>query len=137
MTSSDVFITIEGFGSTSLVQVGSNFFLNNISSGTGPELKYSGAAELINFGAFLAFLGVNLAVIREFVFRPPPGHKRNWMYDLVLPALAFVFCLYIWLSLPKAAKLVGGCWLGAGLIYTAIKTRGFRDTPVMLDLSGA
>jgi amino acid transporter len=100
------------------------------------SLKYAGAAELINFGAFLAFLGVNLAVIREFVFRPPHDHKRNWIYDLILPALAFIFCLYIWLSLPKAAKLVGGCWLAVGLIYTSIKTRGFRNTPVMLDLSG-
>jgi amino acid transporter len=100
-------------------------------------LKYEGAAELINFGAFVAFLGVNLAVIREFVFRQPPGHKRNWFADLVLPGIAFVFCLYIWLNLATPAKLVGGCWLAVGLIYTAIKTRGFRDTPVMLDLSGA
>ena len=35
---------IESFGSTSLVEVGNNFFLDNISSGTGPELKYGGAA---------------------------------------------------------------------------------------------
>jgi serralysin len=34
---------IESFGSTSLVQVGSNYFLNSIASGTGPELKYGGA----------------------------------------------------------------------------------------------
>jgi amino acid transporter len=100
-------------------------------------LNYAGAAELINFGAFLAFLGVNLAVIREFVFRPPAGHKRNWLYDLVVPGLAFVFCLAIWLHLPKPAKMVGGLWCAAGIIYTAIKTRGFRRTPVMLDLSGA
>ena len=33
---------IESFGSTSLVEVGSNYFLNSISSGTGPELKASG-----------------------------------------------------------------------------------------------
>jgi len=30
---------IESFGSTSLVQVGTNYYLDNISSGTGPELK--------------------------------------------------------------------------------------------------
>ena len=35
---------IESVGSTSLVQVGNNFFLDSISSGTGPELKYAGAA---------------------------------------------------------------------------------------------
>ena len=34
---------IEAFGSTKLVQVGSNFFLNPVAGGTGPELKYSGA----------------------------------------------------------------------------------------------
>ncbi len=34
---------IEALGSTSLAQVGQNFFLNNIGSGSGPELKYNGA----------------------------------------------------------------------------------------------
>src|SRR5439155_1171089 len=33
---------IEAFGSTSLVKVGSNFFLDSISSGSGPELKVAG-----------------------------------------------------------------------------------------------
>lgn len=32
---------IESFGSTKLVQVGSNFYLDNIGSGAGPELKYN------------------------------------------------------------------------------------------------
>ena len=34
----------EAFGSTSLVKVGNNFYLDNISSGTGPELKSAGVA---------------------------------------------------------------------------------------------
>jgi hypothetical protein len=96
-------------------------------------LTYEGAAELINFGAFLAFMGVNLAVIREFVFRPPAGHRRRWTIDLLLPGLAFVFCLWIWWRLPLPAKKVGGIWCGLGLIYTAIKTRGFRRPPVMIN----
>ena len=100
-------------------------------------LKYEGAVELVNFGAFLAFMGVNAAVIREFFFRPPPGHKRNWFLDLVVPALAFLFCLWIWWMLKPAAKIVGGTWCGLGLIYTAIRTRGFRKQPVILDLSGS
>jgi hypothetical protein len=35
---------IEALGSTSLVQLGNNYYLDSISSGTGPELKYGGAA---------------------------------------------------------------------------------------------
>ncbi|HSU57054.1 MAG TPA: APC family permease [Candidatus Dormibacteraeota bacterium] len=100
-------------------------------------LNYEKAATLINFGAFLAFLGVNAAVIRELMFRPPPGHKRNWLFDLVSPALAFGFCLWIWLSLPTLAKVVGGIWCGLGIIYAAINTRGFTKEPAMLDLSGS
>src|ERR1700687_5692062 len=33
---------IEAFGFTKLVQVGNNYFLDSISTGTGPELKYQG-----------------------------------------------------------------------------------------------
>jgi putrescine importer len=100
-------------------------------------LPYADAATLINFGAFLAFMGVNLSVIRSFFFRPPAGHARNWLLDLLVPAAAFVFCLWIWVSLPVLAKVVGGIWCAAGLVYTAIKTRGFRTQPVMMDLSGS
>ncbi|RXG97733.1 M10 family metallopeptidase C-terminal domain-containing protein [Bradyrhizobium zhanjiangense] len=34
--------TIEAFGSTSVVQSGGNYYLNNISTGSGPTLKYQG-----------------------------------------------------------------------------------------------
>src|SRR5580692_1956135 len=39
-------------GSTSVVEVGNNFFLDSVSSGSGPELKYAGAAAVAGqFGA--------------------------------------------------------------------------------------
>ena len=44
---------IEASGSTSLVQVGNNYFLDAISSGSGPELKSGGAAVTAGqFGAW-------------------------------------------------------------------------------------
>ena len=100
-------------------------------------LDYEKAATLVNFGAFIAFMGVNAAVIREFFCRPPAGHKRNWLLDIVLPGLAFIFCFSLWISLPTPAKVVGGIWCLAGIIYTAGKTDDFRKPPVMMDLSGA
>ncbi|MBM3888749.1 MAG: APC family permease [Verrucomicrobia bacterium] len=111
-----------------------NIWLIGIVALTGALwLDYERSATLINFGAFLAFLGVNLAAIREFVFRPPAGHKRNWLADLISPGLGFLFCLAIWCSLPTPAKTVGGIWCAVGLIYAAINTRGFRRQPVMID----
>ena len=38
---------VEAFGSTSLAQVGSNYFLDPVGGGIGPELKISGAAVVV------------------------------------------------------------------------------------------
>ena len=42
ITDTPAITVIEAFGSTSLVQVGNNYFLNPVAGGTGPELKSVG-----------------------------------------------------------------------------------------------
>ena len=98
-------------------------------------LNYERATELVNFGAFLAFMGVNAAAIRMYWFNPPPDYRRQWLTDLVVPALAFAFCFWIWWSLPKPAQIAGGIWFVVGVLYAAIQTRGFRRRPAMIDFS--
>jgi hypothetical protein len=49
---------IEAFGSTSLVQIGNNYFLNPVAGGTGPELAYGGTALVAGqFGSSWTVLG--------------------------------------------------------------------------------
>jgi len=83
---------------------------------------YERAAELLNFGAFLAFMGVNLAAVRTF-WR---AEHRNIVRDVLLPIFGFLFCLAIWWNLPRPAQLAGGAWLAVGVLQLALKTRGFR-----------
>ncbi len=97
-------------------------------------LNYERAAELINFGAFLAFMGVNASVIRTFYVRGVPGQRRL-LADLLLPLAGFLFCLLIWWNLSNAAKITGGLWFAVGLAYDAVLTRGFRKTPAALETS--
>jgi hypothetical protein len=52
-----------------------------------------------------------------------------------MPLIGFVFCLWIWLGLKTPAKIVGGVWFLAGLVYAAIRTRGFRTRPIMIDFT--
>jgi amino acid transporter len=99
-----------------------------------PWLDYELAATLLNFGAFLAFMGVNLATIAEYYFRRREG-RPGIIADLLLPGLGFLFCLAIWLFLPTPAKVAGGVWLLIGLVYDAIKSRGFRRSPAVIDFS--
>ncbi len=50
---------IEQLGSTSLLQAGNNYYLDNNSTGLGPELKYAGAAVTANeFSNTIAPVGV-------------------------------------------------------------------------------
>jgi putrescine importer len=95
-------------------------------------LDYERAAEIINFGAFLAFIGVNAAAIKTFYFGRSVN-DRSFIRDCLVPLAGLVFCCVIWFKLPKPAMIVGACWVGAGLIYQAIVTRGFRREPASLD----
>jgi amino acid transporter len=95
-------------------------------------MNYEHSAELLNFGAFIAFMGVNLAVMRTFYQRKQRGSL--WR-DLLAPAAGFLFCLFIWLSLPHLAKIIGATWLVSGILYLAVLTRGFRRPPAQLDFA--
>lgn len=99
-----------------------------------PLVDYELAATVLNFGAFLAFMGVNLAAISEYYVRRREG-KPSMARDLLVPGLGFLFCLAIWLSLPRPAMIAGGVWLAVGLFYDAIKSRGFRVQPALIDFS--
>jgi amino acid transporter len=96
---------------------------------------YQHAGELLNFGAFLAFMGVNFAAFWQFAVVTRPGYKRRVMVDAVLPLIGFFFCGLIWWNLNHVAKTVGLIWFAVGFIYVAVKTRGFRAAPVMIDFS--
>ena len=89
------------------------------------------ACDLLNFGAFLGYMGVNMATIWCYYIKPEKTHRRNIFKDLLLPLIGFGFCLLMWLGLPLLSKIVGTCWLTFGIIYYAIKTNGFRKKQVL------
>ena len=96
-------------------------------------VPFDQACDLLNFGAFLGFMGVNLAAFWSYFVRTPAGHRRNLLWDALLPAFGFLLCLIFWIGLPNRAKIVGGLWLAAGVAYSAYKTRGFRERPLSFD----
>jgi putrescine importer len=96
---------------------------------------YEHAGELLNFGAFLAFMGVNLATFWQFgVMRR--GIDRRIFSDIAAPLFGFAACALTWWSLNSVAKTAGGIWLVSGLLYMAFITRGFRVAPKIVDIIG-
>lgn len=113
-----------------------NILLLGILAYVGAQfMSYELTAELLNFGAFLGFMGVNAAVIWSFWFRPTHPRKRNFLLDLVAPAAGFLFCAVIWLGLSRPSKIAGSIWLVVGIFVLAAHTRQFREPMVMTDPS--
>lgn len=92
-------------------------------------LNFERGVELLNFGALLAFMGVNIAALTRYYFRET---RKRW-FNFVSPSLGFIICLGLWLSLSWRAKLLGIGWMIVGLAYGAYNTRGFRRDLVDFD----
>ncbi len=78
--------------------------------------------EMLNFGALIAFMGVNASAFIHYFLR---GQRRT-VAGFILPLLGFGVCLYLWLSLGPKAKIAGFLWLATGLLYGAWRTSWFR-----------
>jgi amino acid transporter len=85
-------------------------------------LSYPLGAQLLNFGALVAFMGVNISSFMRYFVRSE--HKKFTYF--IVPLLGFSICLYLWLSLGLKAKIVGISWLSVGLIYGAYRTNFFK-----------
>jgi amino acid transporter len=93
-------------------------------------ITYDNGAELLNFGALIAFMGVNLASLTHYYIR---GADRT-LWQLIPPVLGFFICLFIWIHLSNLALIAGSIWMVAGIAFGAWKTRGFRGDLVNFDL---
>lgn len=94
-------------------------------------ISYERGVELLNFGAFIAFMGVNLASFVRYFLR---AVDRRWT-NFAFPLLGFSICFFIWLNLSRPAKIAGALWILAGIAYGAIKTHGFRSELVRFEAS--
>lgn len=84
---------------------------------------YGLGAEMLNFGALIAFMGVNAAAFLRYFVRA--GEKKFW--NLFPPVVGFIICFALWVSLSHKAILVGSIWMILGIAFGVWKTKGFRE----------
>lgn len=89
-------------------------------------LTYQRGAELLNFGAFIAFMGVNIAALVHYKLRS----QEKVPLAATIPVLGFLVCCFIWLNLDHAAQLFGVLWLAIGLtLYFVMRRRSSGRAP--------
>jgi putrescine importer len=91
---------------------------------------YGLGAEMLNFGALIAFMGVNAAALMRYYVR----ESEKKLSNLLPPIAGFLICLLLWLNLSRPAKIAGVIWMSVGIAFGAWKTRGFRGDLVNFDL---
>ena len=92
-------------------------------------ISYGLGAEMLNFGALIAFMGVNVAALLHYYVRA----KDRRFIDALMPGFGFLICLLLWLNLSRPAMLAGSLWMAVGILFGAWKTRGFRSALVDFD----
>ncbi|MFJ5266611.1 APC family permease [Streptomyces sp. NPDC088387] len=97
------------------------------------SLDVATSTSFINFGAFVAFTFVNVAVIATYLRLRREGAAPNPLTYLVAPAIGAAVDLYLLYNLDGTALTLGLIWLGLGVVYLAWLTRLFRNPPPSLE----
>ncbi len=81
--------------------------------------SYQLGTELLNYGALLAFMGVNLAsMVRGW----RQGRFAQWA-PMLLSLGGLITCLFLWINLGTLARIAGTAWALAGILLWVIRRR--------------
>ena len=97
---------------------------------TAGQRAYELAVSLVNFGALIAFMGVNAAAFTRYFLRA----ERKTVLNFMMPVAGFLVCLLLWSNLSAPSRILGGIWMVVGIGYGAWKTKGFRANLVNFEL---
>ena len=79
-------------------------------------------SALVNFGAIVAFILLNVSVIWWFIVKQK---STRWFIHLVYPALGILILLFVLWNARASAQIVGVAWLALGIIVAVVlKLRG-------------
>ena len=82
--------------------------------------SFSLGADLLNFGALLAFIGVNLSsAVRAW--RQPATDSFRRLAPLFTSTVGFLTCCFLWWNLDPKAKFAGSAWALLGLLLYAVR----------------
>jgi putrescine importer len=96
-------------------------------------MTYESGAELLNFGAFIAFMGVNAAALVHYKFR---SSERVFL-AATMPILGFVVSAFIWLNLNHRAQLLGASWIVIGIALYYFMRRAGVGPDKLLEIDSA
>jgi amino acid transporter len=74
--------------------------------------------RVVNFGALTGFVLLHLSVIHHYLIRQRSG---AWIRHCVFPLTGLLIILYVLYEMDRAAKVLGACWIGIGVVYYVMR----------------
>ncbi len=93
------------------------------------QLDVTTSTSFINFGAFVAYILVNLSVISYYFVRKKERGFGGAMKYLVFPAAGAALVFYLLIHLDINAIILGCCWTFGGFLILLYLTKMFRQDP--------
>lgn len=107
----------------------STLFVAAIAIIIGAVLSLDLLTSMVNFGALTGFMFLHASVVSHYIIKNKQTDVTSLFKYLLLPAAGFCIIFYVWMNLQPQAKMVGFAWLAIGFVYTAYKTKFFKEKP--------
>jgi len=78
------------------------------------SISYETGALLLNYGAFIGFMGVNLACLRR---------SERTLRAMAAPAAGLAICFFMWANLGWTALVLGTAWAFVGAVVAWRRVR--------------
>lgn len=86
-------------------------------------MSYQLGTELLNYGALLAFMGVNAA---SAMLAWRAGRATQW-FAILLSLAGFVVCFFLWLNLGPTARWAGSIWAAIGIVLWLLRKNQMKS----------
>jgi amino acid transporter len=85
-------------------------------------------SRVVNFGALTGFVLLHLSVVNHYFLRRRSG---DWLRHLIFPLAGLAIILFVLYEMDRAAKILGACWIGLGVLYYMVLALRTRKKPVL------
>lgn len=104
-------------------------FIGAISILISAAVSLDTIIRLVNFGALITYMVVNLTVFVHFFIRKNLRSFSGWISYALFPFIGFTVLFYCWSGFDRMTYIVGFVWTLIGVIIGYVKSKGYKELP--------
>jgi amino acid transporter len=112
--------------------VGATYFSAGVSLFILFALPIETIIKFVNFGATTSFMMLNFSVFYYFFLKKKQRDLKGIFKFMIFPLAGLFIVGYVWSGFDPVTFYVGFGWIVVGIIFGAVKSKGYRELPPTL-----